>query len=80
MREQTVSIRWKQMSWNEATISIEVDDEVEFEELGTLLGEALAQHLKMVRGYINKKDKADVKMYNDSVKMLLDDITKTIIS
>lgn len=37
MREQTVSIRWKQMSWNEATISIEVDDEVEFEELGTLL-------------------------------------------
>lgn len=80
MREQTVSIRWKQMSWNEATISIEVDDEVEFEELGTLLGEALAQHLKMVRGYINKKDKADVKMYNDYVKMLLDDITKTIIS
>jgi len=68
------------MSWNEATISIEVDDEVEFEELGTLLGEALAQHLKMVRGYINKKDKADVKMYNDYVRMLLDDITKTIIS
>lgn len=68
------------MSWNEATISIEVDDEVEFEELGTLLGEALAQHLKMVRGYINKKDKEDVKMYNDYVKLLLDDITKTIIS
>lgn len=80
MREQTASIRWKQMSWNEATISIEVDDEVEFEELGTLLWEALAQHLKMVRGYINKKDKEDVKMYNDYVKLLLDDITKTIIS
>ena len=80
MREQTVSIKWKPITRNQATISIEVDEELELEELGTLLSEALAQHLRLVRGYVNKKSKKEVQMYNDYVKMLLDEITKTIIS
>ncbi len=80
MQEQTVSIKRIQKSWNQADISIEIDEEIDLEGLWTLLAEALAHHLKGVRELVDKTKASEKKEYNDYVKMLLGEITKTVIS
>ena len=80
MKEQTVSIKRIQKSWNQADISIEVNEEIDMEGLGTLLAEALAHHLKGVRETVDKTNLSEREAYNEYVKMLLEEITKTVIS
>lgn len=76
MKEQIITIKRKQISWDSATIELNTNEEIEIEDMGIILAEALAQHLKIVRESI---DKIDAKLYNQYVKLLLDEITKTII-
>ncbi len=80
MKEQTVSIKRIQKSWNQADISIEINEEINIEELWIILAEALAQHLKEFREMVDKTKASEKKEYNDYVKMLLGEITKTVIS